>query len=325
MRKRALVILAGALALAGCDNRSPATSTVRSGSTETAARSSNVEQQRELSVTKESTVTVEVPLLPLMWRALGAGYQMPHPGALPPSDVISVAGPACGLANLQNDDESAWLQVDQLIENSPGVDWLKPLFYHEDGTRRERLRMGRLCAHIMINTTLTAPVGGWANGRNPDAAKAEMKWTIDMLHPAVEFLDAVARRVSSLPASDEDRLVDQIREEMELAGGFAETMQYYMMDSSPRSYTQDRAGKHPSPVHYFVSMSTGNWDVSQDGSGTRAIQNGTTVFGDGYINGKRYTAEVTETRRAGMTRSRESGSSYSTDIDSGVRGQAGTQ
>lgn len=310
MNKIVLVVI-GALGLAGCDNGGVGVSAgIEQGTGTKTAQT--LQQSKEITQAKQEAVYVERKLFPVIADAAkeitGSQSDLLFTGQVMRNLVMHLESftsyterkpiPAELHPTLKENTGLSMDQIDMLLT-------LKPL--------ESKAEVEAFATAMIINLS-TYPAVGWLAGFNsPDLARAEMSIYTSYGLIASEVMAKVAIELAAMPMTDQAQLKEQavkLIKKHSVTGERITTELY-----KERGFTRDLANS-AKPVHFTTANGL---DVSVSSSGIEITQFGDVWFGAGYVDGKQYTARVSVSRGSNMKK----GSSTETGTATDERQKAG--
>lgn len=306
---RIVLVVIGALSIAGCDNGGVGVSAGIEQGTGTKT-TQTLQQSKELTQSKQDAVYIEKKLFPVIAQAargitkanVGLGFSIEvlielinHQASFHEDYTLSLALPD----TLTLDNAVGFTREEYaLIESLQGLDSLAEIELFTTA--------------LMINMA-TTPTGGWMSGFNATEANKEMLHytTVGMI--SSEVMALVANELSRTPVSRQDLS----GKALELMNKYSYThADFFRVYFANRGFMRDLTGSNPAPVHFTT---TDGLDVSVGSGGVQIAQYGDDWFGAGKMDGKLYTVRVSVSKGTGMTK----GSSTETGISTDERQKAG--
>lgn len=304
MKKLALSICISAAVLAGCDGKtSPAGAGTGTGETVSIANTEAQARERALTVARENGMAAEVQLVALI---VGAVQEL-RP-KFKGSYNTTADSWACGLG--MEPEKKA--EVRSMIEDElgrvliPGMEL--GLF-----TTGEKEDFNAACIAHLWDEALK-PMTAWPRPSNPwtsPAGKKEMQeWAalqVASVEAASRAIAPIANSLAQMPGATTDELREKARELLRKnANAIRDDLKTASIDAIARAdqVNINMQPEKPAPIHVIF----GNTDYQRSSIGPVLTRHGTSIFGNGHVEGTRYTVEAITSRAASMT----SGSSTTT-------------
>lgn len=315
MKYAPLLAAAVAVALTGCDGKSPAGAAVGASDEQKSAITQNLDRLQELSAARQKGATAQTPLLPLLVDAV-------RPLVTEPADAAT-NGAECYVSEDINRRTEA---LEQLRAN--GID---PASIPADGHLYSKLvhgtaqQLAASCAGRLLLMS-AGPYMGWP-AKSDDRNRAFARNLLVM----GTFSESISKPILERLARKAGYTVDELREQaradfLENAG----TLRAAALDEVARlqalplsGFVLDFTGKHPSPVH--ATYPGEGVDISASGAGITIVASGIEQYGAGFVSGTRYTVETVNTTLAATRTTSTASTTTDSSSSTTVSAQGGTQ
>lgn len=326
-------VFAAFLALNGCDGKSPAGAGASSETTSGVKSGASLSGEKSLERDKRNIATMETPLLPVIFEALGD--LQPVIGPLPESDIKAhIVQEICAFAQDHANDnrldkfiEQTGLEgvtpeerADVLAEISPKK-YDNPMIFAVIATPQEAKR-----ACIAIRAYyIGLPSTGWPAHPKSAGAANYMIGTLSGSISLAELFVPIAQKMAKNPGKTRDEYKHMVLEEID-ARAASYFQQHKQRGDSLRNgntrFTADMSSSQPAPVHYTTND---GYDVQVGPGGVLLTYQGIEWFGKGYIHGTRYSLTVADATAATLSRSSSVEGTRNTGTGIGISGEVRTQ
>ena len=313
MRKTALfAAVCAALTLAGCDGgSSPAGAGAGSSEGSSSTVSEATAREKALTLARQNGMAVELQLPGLIIEAvqeLRPRYQKQLNQHL---DSI-----VCGLG-LEPEKKA---EARQVIEKEIGEIIIPGMELGIFATGEQADFNAACLASIWAASML--PMNGW-----PSADEGMAKWGATQLGIAVgtsQGMAPIANSLSKMPGATVDELKAKARELLTLnANNLRQQLGETVRGIAARDgeVSLDLTGSGPAPIHFTLA----EMDYQRGANGSLVSRHGMSLYGNGYLEGARYTVEAVMSSGATMTRNSTSTASADNTNTTNVKAEARTQ
>lgn len=293
MRNKLSLIVLISLVLSACDNgKSPAGASAGAGESTGTNRAETISRSTNLESKKTITMTSEMPIMPLMVKAMRA--------MVPDPDDYNLAAIECALSR-------GTQTIEAMRKEAVGMDL--PEHVHHMLAQDYDYHVAACAAYMAL--LAVRPRNGWEVDALSDspAVRDYMNNELVAALSAAEILSPIALDISRQPGKTEAEYLELITAQMtEFAPMF---LPFYDEElAKKRAFTKDLTGS--GNIHFTT---TDGYDFLADGSGSNVMNQGVDWFGKGSLKGTVYRVVMTQSNTIGISRTKGG----STTRDTGTR------